>query len=112
MLHRKFISNFKNNEGWTAYINFNIDVKQGFSLSATIFGIYIKKLEKCLEEAGCAGTILARIVTILLLYADDIFLMARCPSDLDKQLIIIKYFFSNMGMNVNTEKDKNHDYKI
>ena len=43
-LHRKFISNFKNNEGWTTYINFNIDVKQCFPLSATLFGVYIDML--------------------------------------------------------------------
>ena len=70
------------------------------------FGIYIDKLEKCLEDAGCAGTILAGIIIILLLYANDIVLMERCPSDLDKQLIILKYFFSNMGMIVNTDKKK------
>ena len=33
-----------------------IGVKQGFSRSPAIFGIYIDKLEKCLEEAGCTGT--------------------------------------------------------
>ena len=52
------------------------------------------------------GTILGGIIIILLLYVDDIVLMARCSSDLDKQLRIHKYFFSNMGMNVNTNKKK------
>ena len=32
--------------------------------------------------------------------------MARNPSHLDKQLRILKYFFSNMGMIVNTNKTK------
>ena len=32
--------------------------------------------------------------------------MERCPSDLDKKLRILKYFFSNMGMIVNTDKTK------
>ena len=32
--------------------------------------------------------------------------MARCPSDLDKQLIILKDFGSNMGMTVNTNNTK------
>ena len=62
--------------------------------SLFFFGIYIDKLEKCLEEAGCVGTILARMVIILLLYVDDIVLMARCSSDLDKQSWIVKYFCS------------------
>ena len=70
------------------------------------FGFYIDKLEGCLEEAGCASTILAGIVIILLLYADDIVLLERCPSDLDKQLRLLKDFSSTMGMNVNIEKKK------
>ena len=57
-------------------------------------------------EAGCVGTILAGIVIILLLYADDIVLQARCPSDLDKQLRLLKDFCSTMGMPINTNKTK------
>ena len=78
--------------GWSKDIKCNIRVKQGFPLSPTLFGIYIDKLESCLEEAGCASTILAGIVINLLLYADDIVLMARCSSDLDKQLCLLKDF--------------------
>ena len=50
--------------------------------------------------------ILARIVIVLLLYADDIVLLARCPSDLDKQLRLLKDFFSTMGVTVSTDKTK------
>ena len=74
-----------------------------FSLPFLAFTL---KLEKCLEEAGCADTILVGIVIILLLYANDIVLMAMCPSDLDKQLRTLKDFCSNMGMTVNTDKIK------
>jgi hypothetical protein len=76
------------------------------SLSPTLFGIYIDKLEDCLEVAGCVGPTLASIVIILLLYANDIVLMARNPYDLSKQLRILKDFFSSTGMTVNTEKTK------
>ena len=92
-LYEKAISKFKNNEAWTIDINCNIEVKQGFPLSPILFVICNDNLEKCLEEAGCVGTILVGIVIILLLYANDIVLMARCPSDIDKKLIILKYFF-------------------
>ena len=77
---KRLFGKFKNNDGWTTYINCNIGVKQGFPLSPTLFCIYIDKLEKCLEEAGCVSTILAGIVIVLLLYADDIVLMAMCHS--------------------------------
>ena len=83
-LYENVIAKLKRNEGWSRDIKCNIGVKQGCSLSPTIFGIYIDKLEGCLEEAGCAGTFLARIVIIILLYADDIVLLERDLSDLDK----------------------------
>ena len=95
-----------NNEVWKTDINYNIGVKQGFPLSPTLFGIYIDKLEKCSKEAGCTGTILVGIVIILLLYADDIVLLERFSFDIDKKLRNLTYFFSKMGMSVNTDKTK------
>jgi hypothetical protein len=75
-------------------------------LSPTLFSIYIDKLEECLGKEGCVGPTLTGIVINLLLYADDIVLMARIPHDLENQLRILKDFFSNMGMTVNTNKTK------
>ena len=83
---------FKNNEGWKMDINCNIEVKQGFPFSPTLFGIYINMLEMCFEEAGCLDRILTGIVIIILIYADDIVLMEMHPSDLDKQLRILNFF--------------------
>ena len=65
-LYEKVIAKFKSNEGWSRDIKCNIRVKKGLPLSPTLFGIYIDKLEGCLEEAGCVGTFLAGIVIILL----------------------------------------------
>jgi hypothetical protein len=61
-LYENVISKFKNTEGWLKEINCNIGVKQGCPLSPTLFGIYIDKLEDCLEEAGCVGPTLIGIV--------------------------------------------------
>jgi hypothetical protein len=105
-LYENVIAKFRNNEGWSKEINCNIGVKQGCPLSPTLFGIYIDKLEACLEEASCVGTTLAGIVIILLLYIDDIVLMVRCPFDLNKQLRILKDFCSSIGMSINIDKTK------
>ena len=103
-LYENVIVKLKSNEEWLKDIKCNIGVKQGCPLSPTLFGIYIDKLEGYLEEAGCGGTILAGIAIILFLYADDIILLARCPSDLHKKLKLLKDFCSTMGMNVNNDK--------
>jgi hypothetical protein len=105
-MYENVIAKFKNIEGWSKEINCNIGVKQGCPLSPTLFGIYIDKLEECLEKEGCVGPTLTGIVINLLLYVDDIVLMARSPHDLENQLRILKDFCSNMGMTVNTYKTK------
>jgi acetyltransferase-like isoleucine patch superfamily enzyme len=105
-LYENVISKFNNIEGWSKEINCSIGVKQGCPLSPTIFGIYIDKLEDCLEEAGCVNPTLTGIVINILLYPDDIVLMVRSPHDLENQLRILKDFFSNMGMTVNTDNTK------
>jgi hypothetical protein len=105
-MYQNVIAKFKNIEGWSKDINCNIGVKQGCLLSPTLFGIYIDKLEECLEKAGCVGPTLTVIVINLLCYADDIVLMAMSPHDLENQLRILKDFFSNMCMTLNTDKTK------
>jgi hypothetical protein len=83
-----FISMFKNTKGWSKVINCDIIVKQGCPLSPSLFGIYIDKLEDCVEKIGCVHPTLTGIV--INIYVDDIFLMARSPHDLEYQLIILK----------------------
>jgi hypothetical protein len=64
-LYENVISKFRNTEGWLEEINCNIGVKQGCPLSPTLFGIYIDKLEGCLEEVGCVSMTLVGIVIII-----------------------------------------------
>jgi hypothetical protein len=65
-------------------------------------------LEECLEEVGCVGPSLTDIVINLLLYANDIILMARTriPHNLGEKLIILMVFCSNMHMTFNIDKTK------
>ena len=50
MMYESVIAKLKNTKGWSKKINYNIRVRQGCPLPPTIFGIYIDKLEDCLEK--------------------------------------------------------------
>jgi len=70
--------------------------KQGCPLSCTIFGIYIDKLEECLETAGCQGTELGDIINILLI----LFFLQKSMMTYTSNLRLL------MPMRVNTHKTK------
>jgi hypothetical protein len=105
-MYENGIYKFRNTKGWSKETNCNIRVKQGCPLSPTLFGIYIDKLEECLEKTSCVGPTLTIIVINILLYADGIVLMERSPNDLGNQLRVLKDFCSNMGITVNIDKTK------
>lgn len=105
-LYENFIVKLKTTEGWSNDIICNIDVKQGCPLFLTLFGMYIDKLEECLEVVGCEGPKLVGIVITLLLYVDDIVLLARACDNLDKHLKTLHDYCSKMGITINTDKTK------
>ena len=105
-LYETINAKIKTNEGWSKDIKCNLGVNKGCPLSPTLFCIYINKLEECLEFAGCKGTKLAGVLITLLLYADDIVLLAKSHDDLDKKLQILHDYYSKMGMTINSDKTK------
>ena len=55
---------------------------------------------------GCKGTEFVGALITLLLYDNDIVLLAKSHDDLDKQLYIFHVYYSKMGMTFNTDKTK------
>jgi Reverse transcriptase (RNA-dependent DNA polymerase) len=84
-----------------------VGVKQGDPLSPLLFGLYIDRLERYLEQA-CpqAGARLGARLVRILLYADDIVLMASSPQELKDMLGALGAFCNANSMFVNLRKTK------
>ena len=90
------------------YESFRSDtgVKQGFPLSPTLFGLYIDKLEEWLNSQGGDGIYMGKFVIRLLLYADDLILIAKLALGLQEHLLSLEHFCRSVGMQVNISKMK------
>jgi hypothetical protein len=84
----------------------DIGVKQGCPLSPTLFGLYIDKLEEWLNSQGGDGIHLGKFIIRLLLYTDDLILIAKSTLGLQEHLCSLEQFCRRVGMQVNISKTK------
>jgi hypothetical protein len=96
----------KTSAGISESFRSDIGVKQGCPLSPTLFGLYIDKLEEWLNLQEGDGALLGDFVIRLLLYADNLILIAKSALGLQEHLISLEHFCSIVGMQVNTSKTK------
>ena len=93
-----------NNE-YGIWFNTKTGVKQGDSLSPLLFSLYVNELTFALNEAGLGVPFGNESVSILL-YADDIVLLAPSPENLQLMLDIVYDWRRKFRMTVNNEKNK------
>ena len=91
------------NEDCTNWFENVCGVRQGDSLSPTLFSLYINDLVKTLKENGPLLNIGGLLINILL-YADDMVLMADNENDLQKLLEIMYDWCSKWRLSLNKEK--------
>ena len=88
-----------------------IGVKQGDPLSPLLFGLFIDRLEKFLEarlpHVGMEfRNVFIRSVIRVLLYADDLVLVAETPTELQHLLDALRDFCAQFCMEVNVKKSE------
>jgi len=81
-------------------------VKQGDSISATLFALFINNLAEEIKESGLGLNIGEDSETIvsILMYADDIVLLAPCENDMQDMLTIIELWCTRWRLEVNLSK--------
>ena len=95
------------NQSITDFFLCKLGVRQGCLIRPRLFMIFIKELEKELKSSNCRGISLASAVRIfLLMYADDIALIADTSVELQRKLKALESFCQKWGMEVNLAKTK------
>ena len=93
-------------EGLLGDFGRNIGIKKGCPLFPTLFGLYIDKLEEWINKTNGEGVQLTHFVIRLLLYADDLIILARTAKDLKEHLKALESFCHEVGMQMNISKTK------
>jgi hypothetical protein len=90
------------------FIQSTIGVKQGCPLSPTLFRIYIDELESFLHEhiQEGDGCLLHQVLISLLLFVDDLVLLASTPKGLQRQINALANFCDLRQLMVNLGKTK------
>ncbi|XP_016350301.1 uncharacterized protein LOC107695035 [Sinocyclocheilus anshuiensis] len=81
-------------------------VRQGCSLSPTLFNIYINQLANALEHAPIQGLTLHDTEIKCLLYADDLVLLSPTKEGLQDSLNLLEDYCQTWALTVNLQKTK------
>jgi hypothetical protein len=97
----------KTSEGLSETFRCNIGVRQGCPLSPLLFGIFMDELETRLDSVASDDPLRLGILAVkILMYADDIVLLARSAKDLQTYMDVLGTFCETRQLTVNTEKTK------
>jgi hypothetical protein len=92
------------NEFETDYFDCPIGVKQGDCLSPTLFAIFINDLAEEIKASNVGLDLDSTTFINILLYADDIVLLAKTENDLQFLLFLVETWCKNWRLEVNLTK--------
>ena len=82
------------------------EVRQGCSLSPSLFNIYINELTRALEQSAAPGLTLPESEVKCLLFADDQVLLLPTKEGLEQNLDLLHRFCQTWALTVNLSKTK------
>ena len=92
------------NQYGTDFFPCPIGVKQGDNLSPTLFAIYVNELAEEIKLSGIGVKLDDEILVNILLYADDIVILAENELDLQQLLYIVEVWCKNWRLEINLAK--------
>ena len=92
------------NDYETEYFDCPMGVKQGDTLSPTLFAVYINDLALHLKESNIGIELDETTLVNVLCYADDIVLIAKCENDLQSLINIVSDWCLKWRLEINLAK--------
>lgn len=106
-LYDKSSTVIRSEHGNSPEIQVTLGLLQGEVLSPILFSLYIADIEKVLTESGIPGIkLLVNRHLHILLFADDMIVMASSQRDLQRKIDILRKYFLNLDLKVNLAKTK------
>ncbi|CAG7728304.1 unnamed protein product [Allacma fusca] len=96
----------RTNTGYTEFISIKSGILQGESCSPNLFNLYLDEIVEILRNSGIKGTKLAITELQILMYADDLVLVAETASELQQQVNVLKEFVESNNLRINLLKTK------
>ena len=88
------------------YFSSNIGTRQGCSLSASLFNIYLNDLPDLLSNGACSPVSIKQANINCLQYADDIVLLSETKNGLQNALNLLSSYCNKWKLTINTQKTK------
>ncbi len=105
-IYRKASAKVRTNDGFSKSFQIEKGVLQGETMSSILFTIYLEGIVKKLEDGDAIPVKAMRALIHILLYADDIALLAYSLGQLQKKIFILNKYCTELGLRVNLSKTK------
>lgn len=105
-MYQKVKSCVKACSTYSDYFQYAIGLRQGEVISPVLFSLFVEDLELYLQNDVTSGIHINDIVLILLLFADDMAILAKTPEELQHHLNLLKTYCDTWGLKVNNSKTK------
>ena len=107
-MYQQTVASVKVNKNVSEHVVIERGVKQGDSLSPTLFNIYINDLPDIFDDS-CKPVMLEKLSLNCLMFADDILLLSESAEGLQNCLNKLNDYCNKWQLSINIKKNQNHD---